>query len=148
MAQQWLQEEIDAVKFDENGLVTVVVQDADQFDVLMVAYMDAEALRRTLQTGKTCFWSRSRQDYWVKGQTSGNIQSVVDVRYDCDSDALLVLVRQHGVACHTGDRSCFSRSFGEGLRQKPLSSFAVSRVVPDALHPPFSLPGSSAGATS
>ncbi|MCE7883398.1 MAG: phosphoribosyl-AMP cyclohydrolase [Actinobacteria bacterium ATB1] len=114
-----LPDELEAVKYGTDGLVPAVVQDADSLDVLMVAYMNDEALRRTLTSGATCFWSRSRQEYWVKGETSGNTQKVVDVRYDCDSDCVLVLVRQNGVACHTGERSCFHRSFGGGLGQDP-----------------------------
>ncbi len=95
------------LKRDENGLVTAVVQDAASRDVLMVGWMDDEALHRTLTTGRGTFWSRSRQDYWVKGETSGNIQEVREVRLDCDGDTVLVLVDQHGAACHTGDRTCF-----------------------------------------
>ncbi len=103
--------------YDDAGLVTAVVQDAEHLDVLMVAYMNAEALERTLTGPHACFWSRSRQEYWVKGETSGNTLDVVDVRYDCDRDCLLVLVTLAGVACHTGERSCFYRSFGGGLDQ-------------------------------
>ena len=95
------------LKRDENGLVTAVVQDAASRDVLMVGWMDDEALHRTLTSGRGTFWSRSRQDYWVKGETSGNIQEVREVRLDCDGDTVLVLVDQHGPACHTGDRTCF-----------------------------------------
>ncbi len=96
------------LKFDANGLIAAVVQDADNGQVLMVAYMDAEAVRRTLTTGRTCFFSRSRQTYWVKGETSGNIQKVKEVRTDCDRDCLLVTVEQTGAACHLGFRSCFA----------------------------------------
>ena len=94
---------------DPLGLVTAVVQQHDSREVLMVAWMDDEALRRTLTTGRATYWSRSRQEYWVKGETSGNRQWVREVRLDCDGDALLVLVEQEGVACHTGERSCFHR---------------------------------------
>ncbi len=118
-------EEIAAVRFDGAGLVTAVVQDVDTLEVLMVAYMDAEALARTLDSGRTCYWSRSRQEYWVKGATSGNYQEVVEVRYDCDVDCLLVVVRQHGAACHTGERSCFYRRFGSGTGQSPSPAPAV-----------------------
>ncbi len=104
-----LAELIGALKYDADGLVPAVVQDAEDGQVLMVAYMDREALRRTLESGATCFWSRSRKQYWVKGATSGNTQSVVRVAVDCDQDCLLVVVRQKGVACHTGRRSCFYR---------------------------------------
>jgi phosphoribosyl-AMP cyclohydrolase len=95
------------LKRDASGLVTAVVQDVASRDVLMVGWMDDEALHRTLTTGRGTFWSRSRQDYWVKGETSGNIQEVREVRLDCDGDTVLVLVDQHGPACHTGTRTCF-----------------------------------------
>lgn len=97
------------IKYGENGLVPAVVQDAADGQILMVAYMNREALKRTLESGATCFWSRSRQEYWVKGATSGNTQKVVRVAVDCDQDCLLVTVEQKGVACHTGKRSCFYR---------------------------------------
>jgi phosphoribosyl-AMP cyclohydrolase len=95
------------LKRDAAGLVTAVVQDAASRDVLMVGWMDDEALHRTLTTGRGTFWSRSRQAYWVKGETSGNIQEVREVRLDCDGDTVLVLVDQRGPACHTGTRTCF-----------------------------------------
>ena len=95
------------LKRDANGLVTAVIQDAESRDVLMVGWMDDEALHRTLTTGRGTFWSRSRQTYWVKGETSGNTQAVREVRLDCDGDTLLVLVDQTGPACHTGARTCF-----------------------------------------
>ena len=95
------------LKRDADGLVTAVVQDAASRDVLMVGWMDDEALHRTLTTGRGTYWSRSRQDYWVKGETSGNIQEVREVRLDCDGDTVLVTVDQHGPACHTGTRTCF-----------------------------------------
>ena len=95
------------LKRDVNGLVTAVIQDAESRDVLMVGWMDDEALHRTLTTGRGTFWSRSRQTYWVKGETSGNTQAVREVRLDCDGDTLLVLVDQTGPACHTGARTCF-----------------------------------------
>jgi phosphoribosyl-AMP cyclohydrolase len=92
---------------DAAGLVCAVVQDQDSRDVLMVGWMDDEALHRTLTTGRVTFWSRSRQEYWRKGDTSGHVQHVRRVRLDCDGDALLVEVEQVGAACHTGARSCF-----------------------------------------
>jgi phosphoribosyl-AMP cyclohydrolase len=95
------------LKRDADGLVPAVVQDAESRDVLMVGWMDDEALHRTLTTGRGTYWSRSRQDYWVKGETSGNTQAVREVRLDCDGDTILVLVDQTGPACHTGDRTCF-----------------------------------------
>lgn len=106
---------VDEVVFDDRGLVTAVVQDAAGGDVLMVAYMDASSLRRTIETGRTWFWSRSRQELWCKGETSGDRQYVREVRVDCDGDALLVLVDQHGdAACHTKEWSCFHRTAARG----------------------------------
>ena len=100
----------ESVKYNEAGLVTVVVQDAQNGDVLMVAYMNAEALRRTMETGRATYWSRSRQKFWVKGESSGNVQQVRDVRVDCDGDCLLLKVDQTGAACHEGYRTCFFRA--------------------------------------
>lgn len=100
------------LKFDERGLLTAIVQDEASNEVLMVAYMNAESLARTIQTGETWFWSRSRQELWHKGATSGHTQQVVDIRLDCDGDALLVRVNAHGPACHTGERTCFFRGAG------------------------------------
>ena len=95
------------LKRDAQGLVAAVVQQHDTREVLMVGWMDDEALHRTLTTRRTTFWSRSRQEYWVKGETSGHTQAVHEVRLDCDGDTLLVRVDQVGAACHTGDRTCF-----------------------------------------
>jgi phosphoribosyl-AMP cyclohydrolase len=95
------------LKRDVAGLVVAVVQQYDTEEVLMVGWMDDEALHRTLTTGRATYWSRSRRTYWVKGETSGNVQVVKSVALDCDGDALLVKVDQVGAACHTGDRSCF-----------------------------------------
>ncbi len=107
--------EIAALRFGEGGLVPAIVQDVADGAVLMLGYMNAEAVRRTLSTGRTWFWSRSRQEYWCKGETSGDRQWVRDARYDCDADALLFVVEQEGAgACHTGNRSCFYRTFGGG----------------------------------
>ena len=104
------------VDFDKDGgLVPAIVQDAVDGTVLTVAYMDREALRRTIETGRSWFYSRSRQEYWQKGETSGDRQYVREVRMDCDGDALVVLVDQHGRgACHTGERTCFFRTIGTG----------------------------------
>jgi phosphoribosyl-ATP pyrophosphohydrolase/phosphoribosyl-AMP cyclohydrolase len=96
--------------YDERGLIPAVIQDAENKDVLMVAWMNQESVRRTLESGRTWFFSRSRQELWRKGDTSGNTQHVREVRYDCDGDTLLVLVHQEGPACHTGNRSCFYRT--------------------------------------
>ena len=101
--------DIKKLKFDENKLIPAIIQDYKNNEVLMIAYMNLESLRRTLKLGKTCFWSRSRKEYWVKGLTSGHFQFVKSIAYDCDQDALLIKVRQIGAACHTGNRSCFYR---------------------------------------
>ncbi len=99
---------VDRIKYDERGLVPAIVQDYLDGTVLMMAWMNRESLQKTLDTGETWFWSRSRQEFWHKGATSGHIQHVQDLRYDCDSDALLISVEQVGdIACHTGERSCF-----------------------------------------
>ena len=98
------------IKYDGNRLVPAIVQDAFTKDVLMMAWMNAESLQLTLEKGEAVFWSRSRQEIWHKGATSGNIQSVVEIRVDCDEDTLLVLVDPAGAACHTGERTCFYRS--------------------------------------
>jgi phosphoribosyl-AMP cyclohydrolase len=110
------EELVGAVDFAKgDGLVPAIVQDASDGTVLTMAYMDAEALRRTLATGRSWFFSRSRQEYWQKGETSGDRQYVREVRLDCDGDALVVLVDQHGRgACHTGEHSCFFRTIGSG----------------------------------
>ena len=95
------------LKLDASGLITAVVQDAASKDVLMVGWMDAEALRRTLETKRATFWSRSRQKYWTKGETSGNFLDVTEVRLDCDGDTVLVTAEPSGPTCHTGSRTCF-----------------------------------------
>jgi phosphoribosyl-AMP cyclohydrolase / phosphoribosyl-ATP pyrophosphohydrolase len=97
------------IKWDERGLVPAVVQDASTQQVLMVAYMNADSLHRTLETGETVFWSRSRGELWHKGETSGNVQRVTGIYVDCDGDTLLVLVNPAGPACHTGEVTCFYR---------------------------------------
>ncbi len=102
---------VEDLRFDARGLIPAVVQDARTGQVLMLAYMNREALERTLETGETHFWSRSRRALWHKGATSGHTQRVVELRVDCDGDALLVLVEPRGPACHTGHTSCFYRTF-------------------------------------
>lgn len=104
---------ISEIKFDINGLAPVIVQDAETKQVLMMAYMNQESLRLTLEKGETVFWSRSRQELWHKGATSGNIQKVVGIRVDCDEDTLLILVKPAGPACHTGNQTCFYRELGK-----------------------------------
>ncbi len=103
----------DSITFDDRGLVPVVAQDARTGEVLMLAWANAEALRLTHETGRAHYWSRSRASLWAKGETSGHTQEVVDVRVDCDADAVLYRVRQAGPACHTGERSCFHRVVAE-----------------------------------
>ena len=98
---------LDRVAFDSKGLIPAIIQEEDSRDVLMLGYMDNEAIRRTLTEGRVTFWSRSRQEYWRKGDTSGNRQYVRGAALDCDGDALLVTVRQLGPACHTGEHACF-----------------------------------------
>lgn len=104
------------LKYDSRGLIPTVVQDADSRDVLMVAWMNAEALQLTRDTGEAHFWSRSRQELWHKGATSSNIQKVREIRVDCDQDTLLLLVDPAGPACHTGERTCFYRTLEEAFR--------------------------------
>ncbi|MBY2479054.1 bifunctional phosphoribosyl-AMP cyclohydrolase/phosphoribosyl-ATP diphosphatase HisIE [Clostridioides difficile] len=104
-----IEEFIKSVKFDDKGLIPVVVQDVVSKDVLMLAYMNKDAIKRTLKDKVACYFSRSRQELWIKGETSGNTQKVVKMSYDCDVDTILLLVEQTGVACHTGNYSCFYR---------------------------------------
>jgi len=102
---------IPELRYDEKGLIPAIIQDAMSNEVLMLAYMNEKSLKMTLETGFTHFWSRSRQKYWKKGETSGNVQEVQDILYDCDEDTLLIRVVQKGQgACHTGERTCFFRS--------------------------------------
>ena len=103
-----------SLKFDEAGLLPAIAQDADTHEVLMLAWMNAQSIAQTLATGDVTYWSRSRQEFWVKGATSGNTQKLIDLRFDCDRDCLLVLVKQQGAACHTGRRSCFYTSVMTG----------------------------------
>ena len=99
------------IKFDTNGLIPAIVQDAETNEILMLAYMNQRSLQLTLEKGETHFWSRSRQEMWHKGATSGNIQRVVEIHVDCDADTLLVRVQPAGPACHTGNQTCFYREF-------------------------------------
>ena len=97
------------LKFNDQGLIPAIIQDYKSKEVLMLAYMNLESIHRTIKEGKTCYWSRSRQEYWVKGMTSGHFQFVKGIYYDCDMDTLLIKVRQVGAACHTNKVSCFYR---------------------------------------
>jgi len=100
---------LDELKFDKAGLIPAIIQDHENNEVLMMAFMNREALQKTVESGRVCFWSRSRQEYWIKGETSGHTQTVKSIAYDCDGDALLIKVEQKGGACHVGYRSCFFR---------------------------------------
>jgi phosphoribosyl-AMP cyclohydrolase len=102
---------MDALKFNEQGLIPVIVQDAENREVLMMAWMNQQALDQTIATGRATYWSRSRGKLWVKGETSGHYQAVKEIRVDCDADTLLLSVVQQGAACHTGSRTCFYREF-------------------------------------
>jgi phosphoribosyl-ATP pyrophosphohydrolase/phosphoribosyl-AMP cyclohydrolase len=111
---------LENMKWDENGLIPAIIQDAASKDVLMMAYMNQESLKLTIESGETWFWSRSRQELWHKGATSGNTQQVKNLRYDCDADTLLVLVEPKGPACHTGKYSCFFNEIGMDGKESTL----------------------------
>ena len=123
--------DVNELKFDEKGLIPVVVQDFETGEVLTLAYMNRESLEITLREGRTCFWSRSRQELWRKGETSGNVQHVVNVTADCDRDALVVQVRKDGPACHLGTESCFNeliyRSWRARSRSRSTRSISCCR---------------------
>jgi phosphoribosyl-AMP cyclohydrolase len=121
---------LDAIRFDGRGLVAAVAQQHDSGEVLMLAWMNREAVAETLETGRVCYWSRSRGALWRKGETSGQVQRLMEMRLDCDGDALLLLVDQAGVACHTGRRSCFYRA----QRNGGLVEVAAPEVDPAALY--------------
>ena len=121
---------LDAVAFDQRGLVPAIAQQHDTGEVLMVAWMNRQSLTETLETGRVCYWSRSRNRPWRKGETSGQTQALVELRIDCDGDVLLVLVDQLGVACHTGRRSCFFRAVRDG----DLVTIAEVEVDPAELY--------------
>ena len=103
-----------SLTFDAHGLIPCIAQDAATGEVLMMAWMNAESVARTLDTGRVTYWSRSRQAFWIKGETSGHVQELVELRVDCDSDCLLAMVRQEGPACHTNRRSCFYTAIRAG----------------------------------
>lgn len=119
-----------ALRFNGDGLVAAVAQQHDTGEVLMLAWMNADAVRETLATGRVCYWSRSRGAPWRKGDTSGQVQRLVELRVDCDGDAVLLLVDQHGVACHTGRRTCFYRAARDGA----LVEIAEPLVDAEALY--------------
>jgi phosphoribosyl-AMP cyclohydrolase len=102
------------LKYDANGLIPAIAQEAETGEVLMMAWMNADAVARTLATGRVTYWSRSRQAFWIKGETSGHVQELIEMRVDCDRDCLLVRVRQSGPACHTNRRSCFYTAVRDG----------------------------------
>ena len=112
------------LKFNEAGLIPAIAQQHDTGEVLMMAWMNAEALRKTLETGRVTYWSRSRQAFWIKGESSGHVQKLVDLRVDCDRDCLLVLVDQTGPACHTNRRSCFYTAVRDGDEVELMSPLA------------------------
>ena len=123
-------EALDHIRFDAAGLVAAVAQQHDSGEVLMLAWMNRDAVAETLATGRVCYWSRSRGALWRKGETSGQTQRLVELRLDCDGDALLLLVDQRGVACHTGRRSCFYRAARDGA----LAEVAAPLVSPAELY--------------
>jgi phosphoribosyl-AMP cyclohydrolase len=112
------------LRYDAAGLIPVIAQDAETLEVLMMAWMNGEAVSRTLETRRVTYWSRSRQAFWIKGETSGHTQELVDLRLDCDRDCLLVLVRQQGPACHTNRRSCFYTAVREASEVELMSPMA------------------------
>ncbi|MEO0402173.1 MAG: phosphoribosyl-AMP cyclohydrolase [Pseudomonadota bacterium] len=109
------------LQFNDQGLLPAIAQDADSGEVLMMAWMNEKAVARTLETGKVTYWSRSRQSFWVKGETSGHVQALVSMRVDCDRDCLLVQVRQTGPACHTGRRTCFYTDVTDGAETELMA---------------------------
>ncbi|KPP87681.1 MAG: phosphoribosyl-AMP cyclohydrolase [Rhodobacteraceae bacterium HLUCCO07] len=111
----------ETLKYDDRGLVPAIAQDAASGEVLMMAWMNADAVRRTLESGRVTYWSRSRQCFWVKGETSGHVQKLVEMRIDCDRDCVLVLVDQSGPACHTNRRSCFYTALRDGQEVEIMS---------------------------
>jgi len=121
---------LDEIKFGPDGLVPAIAQQHDTGEVLMLAWMNRDAVRATLEEGRACYWSRSRQALWRKGETSGQVQRLIDLRLDCDGDALLLLVDQKGVACHTGRRSCFFNAWRDGGWQ----IIAEPEIAPEELY--------------
>lgn len=120
----------DALRFDDDGLIAAIAQQHDTGEVLMLAWMNRESIRETIETGQVCYWSRSRATLWRKGERSGQFQRLVELRVDCDGDALLLMVDQSGVACHTGRRSCFFRA----LRNGDFATIANIEIPPEELY--------------
>ena len=120
------------LKFNDDGLVPAIIQEQSTGKVLMMAWMNRDSLQKTVETGKTWFWSRSRQKYWMKGESSGHTQAVKDVAFDCDGDTLLIQVEQEGAACHEGYKTCFFRSVDEGGESVRLND--VRLVDPDEVY--------------
>lgn len=112
------------LKFDDKGLIPAIAQDDETGEVLMMAWMNREAVEKTLNTGRVTYWSRSRQSFWIKGETSGHVQELVDFRFDCDKDCLLVRIRQTGAACHTNRRSCFYTAVRDGEEVELMAPMA------------------------
>lgn len=121
---------IDDLKFDDNGLIPAIAQDAETGEVLMVAWMNAESFQATVETGNATYWSRSRQKFWVKGESSGHLQKVKWIRTDCDKDVLLIGIEQIGVACHTGRRSCVFHELRDGVWE----TICEPEVDPDEIY--------------
>ncbi|UWQ12923.1 phosphoribosyl-AMP cyclohydrolase [Aliiroseovarius sp. M344] len=113
--------DVSALKYDDKGLIPAIAQDAETGEVLMMAWMNAEAVQRTLDSGRVTYWSRSRQSFWVKGESSGHVQALVEFRFDCDRDCVLVQVRQTGPACHTNRRSCFYTAVRDGYEAELMA---------------------------
>jgi len=122
---------LDEIKFGSDGLIAAVAQQHDSGEVLMLAWMNRDAVRATLAEGRVCYWSRSRQALWRKGETSGQVQLLRELRLDCDGDALLLLVEQQGIACHTGRRNCFFRTW----RNDRWATIAEPEIDPERLYP-------------
>ena len=131
---------LDAIRFDSAGLVAAVAQQHDTGEVLMLAWMNRDAVEETLRTGRVCYWSRSRRALWRKGETSGQVQRLVEMRLDCDGDALLLRVDQTGVACHTGRRTCFYRAAHDGAWEELIPP----SVAPEQLYAAAPAPASAA----
>ncbi|MBM3619384.1 MAG: phosphoribosyl-AMP cyclohydrolase [Alphaproteobacteria bacterium] len=130
--QAAIAEALAAIRFDAQGLVACVAQQHDTGEVLMMAWMNRDSVAETLSTGRVCYWSRSRGKLWRKGEESGHVQTLVDLRIDCDGDTLLALVEQQGVACHTGRHNCFFRA----LREEKLTEIAPVLVPPQEMYGP------------